>query len=566
MDTTKYKSLFLKETNGHLTSIESTLLALEANPLDKASIDALFRHYHSIKGMSASMGYPSLKDFSHVQEDLLQKLRSSGEQVSEDVISALLSALDIMQEIVRLIEIDEPYDIDTTALKNRITELADAPAQKEDAPKETTNADQSTPLTPTADKITFNPDTPSGEDTKKNQPSQVQQHLKLSNIMKVESHVFDDLLRITGDLLMSLSSIKNIATSTRSIELKEGIHNLGKSVEELNENILSARMLPFKNLTVSLPRIVRDISKSNGKEVGFRVDGEDISLDRSILEGMSDPLVHMIRNSVDHGIEAPNTRVTVGKPAKGTITVRAFENKDRAIIEVFDDGKGIDVKKLKEKAIANGMDSDEVRGMSNQEALQLICKAGLSTKITVTEVSGRGVGMDIVKSSVEEIGGKLEIESVQGKYTKMIMELPKTASIIKVLLLGIEDEVVCMPISKITRILKINNETLKETGVFFNQNDVPFLTLKDAFGLESTTDEDESTVILFEEKPGNSVLSNEALLSAMVVDRLIDEVNAYIRPLTAPFSKLDYATGFTILGDGRPVFLLDLVKVAKDAR
>jgi two-component system chemotaxis sensor kinase CheA len=265
MYSSKYKSLFLQETYEHLSGIEKGLLTLEKTPGEESIVDKLFRHYHSIKGMCASMGYNTMKRLTHAQEGILDGIRQTkGAVASQEMISVLLECLDVLKEMTKRIEEDRPHDIDIEPL------------------------------------------TPSGAG------------LKLSSIMKVEGRVFDELLNLTGELLTVFSGLRAMAAQSRSIELKEEVYSLGKTIEALRTNILTSRMLPFQDLTQNLPRIVRDISRKNGKRIELKIEGSEISLDRSILEKMGDPLVHIIRNAVDHGIEDVDERKKAGKPDVGT--------------------------------------------------------------------------------------------------------------------------------------------------------------------------------------------------------------------------------------------------------
>ena len=559
MDTSKYKDLFLKETNDHLSGIEEGLLSLESNPTDAslpAAINTLFRHYHSIKGMCASMGYMNLKNFAHAQEDLLDRLRSSGEGPAADMVSVLLSSLDLMRDIVQGVEDNDPAEVDTSALITTIKELTEGGAAATAAPPA---------ATPPGAQDTTKASAPAVAATGPSVQPAPSQRLKLSKVMKVESSVFDDLLRITGDLLMALSELRSIAQTSTSLDLKNGVHRLGKTIEELHSGILDARMLPFSSLAENLPRIVRDVAKKSGKEVDFKVEGAQISLDRSILEGMGDPLVHLIRNSVDHGIETPEEREAAGKPRKGTITLRATGKKDHAVIEVHDNGRGIDAGRLKEKAISRGMPEDEARALSDNDALMLVCTPGLSTKESVTDVSGRGVGMDVVKSVIEEIGGTLSIDSAPGKYTKMTMELPRASSIIKMLLVSIAGEVVGIPLTKVDKVMEMEADVKRAMslngGIMFMGKKLPSIKLREVFGIKGEVKDDLSTLVLVQMDGTEPDGTNK--LVTIEVDRLIDEIDAYIRPLMPPLSKLSCASGFTILGDGRPVFILDVGQVTK---
>ncbi|MEK7773486.1 MAG: ATP-binding protein, partial [Deltaproteobacteria bacterium] len=390
--------------------------------------------------------------------------------------------------------------------------------------------------------------------------------LRISDIMKVESRVFDDLLATVGGLFMSLSTFKSMTHGIRSVEFKDSVHALGRSINSIYYNILSARMLPVEDLTEGLPRVVRDISKKSGKEVELRIEGSELRLDRAILEGLGSPLVHIIRNAVDHGIESMDERRSIGKPSSGTISVKAYAEKDRAMIEVSDDGGGIDVQKLKAKAAAKGFPPESLESMTGKEALMLTCVPGLSASDDVTDTSGRGVGMDVVKATIEGLGGSLEIESVTGKGTKIIMELPRTSSIVKSLLVTAGAEQFLLPISKIIRAVEVS--TVNVSGGFLDMDGVkvPVIGLAKALGIKKRHENRLSTVILAEAANAASGAqgAGENLVGVMV-DDFLDEIDAYVKPLLPPMSRIWGVSGITIMGDGRPVFLLDLMRIISRA-
>lgn len=538
MDTSKYKALYLQETGEHLSGVEQGLLALEKNPDDTKTIDDLFRHYHSIKGMSASMGYEPIQKLSHRQEDLLDKVRLKQLPLTDYMLSALLVCLDGLKHLVRMVEEDKPPEMDIQPLLVKIQDAIDGKGPEQTG-RAAGQSDRAAVQITTDDAA---PDESSG--------------LKLSHVMKVDSSVFDDLLANLGDLFMALSTFKRLSNDSRSIELKDGVHMLGKSINTLHSNILGARMLPVEDLTSALPRVVRDIAKKNGKEVELRSEGTDISLDRAILEGLSAPLVHIIRNAVDHGIESPHEREAAGKPRAGEITIRAFGRKDRAVIEVVDDGRGIDVTKIRSKAISHGMDERKVRAMTDREALMLVCLPGVSSADTVTDTSGRGVGMDVVKDAVEGLGGSLEIDSTPGKGTRLTMELPRTTSIIKALLIAVCGEPFLLPLSRIEKVMEV--EAFHLYGATYNTNgmEVPIIPLGRLMGMDEGPERATYTLVIVESGAGGS-----KDLIAFKVDDFGAEMNAYIKPLLPPISRLWGISGIAIMGDGRPVFLLDLQQI-----
>lgn len=532
MDTSKYKALYLQETHEHLSGIEKGLLQLDKGPGNSVAVDSLFRHYHSIKGMSASMGYEPLTRLAHAQEDLLDRVRSNKTVPAPETVSTLLECLDALRALVRKVEGGEPLDTDISPFIDKIKTARDAAATGSTAAA----AHAATPA---------------------HEGAAV---LKISDMMKVEGRVFDDLLATVGDLFMSLSAFKSLTHGVRSIEFKDSVHALGRSINSIYHNILSARMLPVEDLTEGLPRVVRDISRRSGKEVELKIEGADLRLDRSILEGLGSPMVHIIRNSVDHGIEPGDERLSAGKPASGTISVRAYAEKDRAVIEVSDDGGGIDVDKLKAKAVAKGFPQARLASMTAKEVMMLVCVPGLSTSENVTETSGRGVGMDVVKETVEGLGGSLEIESVHGKWTKIIMKLPRTSSIVKSLLIADGAEQFLLPMSRIIRAMEVNASSVAGGTLDMNGVGIPVIGLGSALGIRKRHENSISTVILVDGSGAGG-----AGVVGVVVDSFLDEIDAYVKPLTPPISRIWGVSGITIMGDGRPVFLLDLTQIISRA-
>jgi two-component system chemotaxis sensor kinase CheA len=585
-ETSQYKALFLSETDEHLLNIERGLLFIEDEdnytPAKLAeTIDDLFRHYHSIKGMCASMGYENLKDFSHAQEALLSTLRDSKQTPGKGIISTLLASLDLMKrmnENIRLdnihLETPEGSEIKETAaaLKEELASLSAINKKKSQS----------------SDGLN---DKPESMQTQSNKPLsqkpliQKPVRMQLPTTMKVESSVFDNLLRITGELFINHSKLSLASralgsrakgegvqasraqgsSSALSLEQRESLHKMSLNIEELHEEILNARMLPINNLTQNLPRIVRDIAASSGKDVEILFEGTALKLDRAVLESMGDPLIHLVRNAVDHGIEEPRKRQASGKPTKGLITVRAREEGEFIALDVHDDGKGIDAGKLRAKAAMSGLTEAQVSAMTDDEALMLVCTPGLSLKETITDISGRGVGMDVVKSAIEAVGGTLKIASSRGEFTRTTMTMPKSASIMKLLLIGMGPEVMGLPMSKVERVVELRGDELKNGEFNFGRNTIRAINLSKLLGIDGAwsidpkPDEIMSAAIVRADKDSDS-------LRAIIVDQIIDEVDALIRPLMPPFTNMFCTSGLTITGDGRAVFLLDVAETILAAK
>lgn len=529
MDTSQYKALFLRETGEHIRGIGDELLRLENEPHNSTAVDNLFRHFHSIKGMAASMGYEALASFSHQLEDLLDAVRKKRITLTSQIMDTLLSGLDTMQTFAQLIREDKPLDLDTNSLLSAIKMILT----------------EEKPLAPSAQKAE-----PAATSPPPVQPTL--QKLGLPTTMKVDSSVFNNFMESVGELFTVRSRLREIVADSLSVEFQETTHGLGRIIEDLYYAVVTARMIPFEDLTQNLPRIVRDMCKKGGKDVELLIQGGDVKLDRAVLEHMADPLVHMIRNAVDHGIEAPEERISLGKPAKGRITVAVARQRNNIIIEITDDGRGIDVNKLKEKALLAGIQEERIKNMADKELLLLICTPGLSLAPKVTETSGRGVGMDVVKGNVESIGGRLEITTTPRQGTKITLELPVTISIVKVLLVSLGAELFAFPISKVLKVMDVNRADIKGDktcrSVIYNDTEVTIVDLRNILALPSLAEKDPISVVVIDAKGKKS---------GVIVDDFEGEIDGYIKPLSQPMTRMQGVIGVTVLGDGRPVFLLD---------
>ncbi|MBI5562156.1 MAG: chemotaxis protein CheW [Deltaproteobacteria bacterium] len=553
MDTSKYKALYLQETSEHISGIEKGLLALEKGDADATTVDHLFRHYHSIKGMSASMGYEPIQKLAHAQEDLLDRIRQKRMTATPTVTDALLRCLDGLKALLKRVEDGGALNLDIAPLYASIKDAIEG------------RLDQAAMTAPAAGRPAAGRPAPDAAAPGASGAAE----LKLSHVMKVEGKVFDDLMATVGDLIMALSTFKAISHGSRSIELKEGVYMLGKHINALHNNILSARMLPIEDLTEGLPRVIRDMSQKSGKEVELRIEGASLRLDRSTLEGLGAPLVHIIRNCVDHGIESVDERLRAGKPRSGVIQIKAYSKRDKVIIEVSDDGRGINAARIKEKARARGVAEERLRAMTDKDALMLVCLPGVSGADVVTDTSGRGVGMDVVKGVVEGLGGAIGISTVPGAGTRIDMELPLTTSIIKALLVTEGPELFLLPISRIERVLEVHRNEISGGRFSYDGAVVPVISLGAALGMAEAPERDYYSLIIVHGRTlsgvSPAVEAETREVAAIRVDAFGDEIDAYIRPLAPPISRLWGASGITVMGDGRAVFLLDVSQIVSKA-
>ncbi|MDH4226482.1 MAG: ATP-binding protein [Deltaproteobacteria bacterium] len=538
MDASKYKNLYLQEARERIAAIETELVELEKDPSGTKPVETLFRSYHSIKGMSASMGYELVQRFSHAQEDLLDAVRSKKLGVTGDLISLLLECLDKMKALAEAIEHDAEQNeaaVDAMIVKIQAAKTAPppsaAPAKPEAEPEEKKQAAAPRPV------------------------DEQKQHISIADTIKVERAVFDKQLDITGNLMTELSRLKAEAENVQSMAMHDIIRALERSLDELRENILDARMVKFDSITQTLPRIVRDVCRNTGKEAEIIIEGASIAMDRSVLETMSDPLIHIIRNAVDHGLEPPADRKKAKKPEKGTIKVRALSRRDRIFITITDDGRGIDRDRIREKALQS-MPQDRVMSMTDKELLMLICLPGFSTAKQVSDISGRGVGMDIVKSTIDDLGGDFTIDSILGKGTIMTIELPKASSMMKLLVVRVGNEQFSLPLSKVHRVIEAERSEISTGRIEYYGKSIKVSLLKNLLRIPDDDCTETLRVALLE----TGVEGDE--LFALAFDDFVDDMDAYIRPLAPPFSSIWCAAGITILGNGRPVFLLDIPQLA----
>ena len=527
MDTAKYKLLFLKEAGEHIASIEAGLLSLESGEGSLKTIDDIFRGFHSIKGMSASMGYEAIAQVAHTLEDILGGYRGDKRVPHRKATAIFFKGVDCLKTMVREVSEERESTVDAegfvSVVKGEHDAIIAAGREKVEEEEEEEETPQVTP-----------------------------QKLDLPKSIKVEGSLFDDLLVVVGELLSIRSGLLEYSTGSTEMEVKESIHGLGKNLERLYTMVLAARMLPVEDLTYNLPRMVRDLSRGANKEVELFISGKEIRLDKMVLEKMGDPLIHLIRNAIDHGIEPQEERLKQDKPPKGRLSISVRRRQENVVMEVRDDGRGIDIAGVRDKALEMGIPPDSVEKMSKKEMLLVTCLPGLSLAREVTDISGRGVGMDIVKEGVEAVGGSLEMDSTKGKGTVVRLFLPLSVSIIRVLTVYSGDEMFAIPIASVMHVIEIERGLLRKKSrptVDLNGEPVPVNSLANLLGTTSPNGGRLSRVVLVTIKEERFGLE---------VDDTGDEMEAYIKPLSPPLTKVRGVSGVTILGNGRPVLLLDL--------
>ena len=531
---------FSAEAEENIAAMEDALLALERNPKDDGSIQVLFRLSHSLKGGAAIVGMMGLSDYMHALEDLLEKLRDHEVKITSALITVLLGAIDNAKQILH------------TALEKKRDELSDA---------DQTVIDQ---LQAYAQGAVVDEGEADGGNGAGVEVEAVGAHKNVrgSGTLRVDISRLDRLLNLTGEILIARGRMGQlIDEQARGIggELESVFHNSDFLHSELQELVMQLRMVPIGPLFRRYTRTVRDVAADNKKEADLVIEGADVEVDATVSEHLREPLTHMIRNALDHGIEAPKVRKKAGKPAAGKIILRAFHDAGNIVIQVEDDGKGLDRAKILEQAVNQGI-VKEGETLNEQETYRLLLRPGFTTAETVTDLSGRGVGMDVVHRNIESLRGSLHISSEQGKGSIFTIRLPLTLAVIDGFAVGVADETYIIPLSSVTECIQLpmDHDSERErdgSGILELRGEaLPFMRLRRLFDVEGTPPDRQSVV----------VLQHPSGRAGLVVDSLFGETQTVIKPLGKPIHDVEAISGSAIQGDGTIALILDVGELVEE--
>ncbi|HUU75781.1 MAG TPA: chemotaxis protein CheA [Methanoregulaceae archaeon] len=656
-----YRSLYIAESRENHENIVKNLLILESGS-DEGAIGEIFRSAHSLKGMSASMGFEGMETLCHAMEDVFQEIRNGSIGVGPDLVDNLLETADDIEGMLDDIEgggtgIASELDEKVSALKAWISGqeensgLVDSPAQPVEIETGAVAGDNDTEsvpvpagspryhigvqLSPECDnrnlrglivlsnleeighieaiipdrdiiedgefdgsfeleiitdagrdalevitsvtdvasvviteqgagaaglKKSMNAPAPPADDAPQSPavmkpPVKLKKSREIKNL-RVNISRLDQMMNLIEDLVINRGRITQIAQKYQIKELDETLNMVGRSVSDLQDMMMKIRMIPLNHIFNRFPRTVRDIAHREGKEVDFIIEGGETDLDRSVMDGLNDPLMHIIRNAIDHGIESPHQRELLGKPTKGTIRLSARRDRDNVIITIEDDGGGINVEKVKEKAQKAGLISGEAAdALSNGEAFDLLLLPGFSTAETITDISGRGVGLDVVKNSIESLKGIIRIESSEGKGTKFELLLPPTMAIVNVMMVRINGKRCAIPVNNVVEVASLAQQKIHRVGlqeaVMIRGDVLPLDRLDDMFGFS------EKSEILV-------VLQNQNRKRSIVVDMIEGQQEVVIKPLSTVIGICRGVSGVTIPGDGEVVPVIDVNSILKE--
>jgi len=688
MDISQYKDLFITEAQEHLEALNQSMVDLEKEPGNPDVLTEIFRSAHTLKGMSATMGFDQLTELAHEMENVLDGLRSEDIEATTDIVDLLFSCFDMLGALVAAIAEESPKALDTrpqiealrrvyegekghilsperppaevkkpelpaaeVAASEETEEVVEEepeeepegeePVEEPEAKEEEEEGEKTLHLKITLDKdcvlksvrvfmifkklsqmgkvVTSRPSVEDLEDEKFERSFEVffsteeqlekvrKALLTIAEVHEVEAlqvdeaeeiavevaqvevegapperdeatplpspepggaaappirtqsvrvniSRLDNLMNLIGELVINRTRLQEVASSYDIPELREALANTARLTADLQDEVMKTRMVPVEHIFNRFPRMVRDLAKSRRKEVDFTIEGKDIELDRTILDEISDPLMHLLRNAVDHGIDSPETREKLGKPRRGSIKLQARRDRNYVSIEVSDDGQGVDANKIFSIAVERGLISPEERvSVSEEDALRFLATAGFSSAEEIDGVSGRGVGLDVVKNKVESLGGMLLMTSRMGEGTTFAMKLPLTLAIIQALLVKVREEIYAIPLGVVAETAVVSSHEIKYVSnqevIFLRDETLPLLRLAKVLEVAADNGQGSFPVVVVE----------VAVKSvAIAVDELLGQQEIVITSLDRFLKGIRGFGGATILGTGEVALILDI--------
>lgn len=559
---------FLIEADELLLSLDTNLVELENHPNDSDLLNEIFRAAHTIKGTSSFLGLAEVTTLAHRMEDVLNKLRKNELNLSADIMDVLLRSLDILKSLIENVKSKDEAKPDTTAIIEELSKIyngenycssKESANHQENIAVEDSRAPESIE-TPIEDIKQYN--------TPENKTEPVNKTNKSRNndqTIRVGVDRLDLLLNMMGELVLGRNSmIQAVSDLIRKYEgedeleyLSQTANNINFITTELQDAVMKMRMQPVNHIFKKFPRLVRDLSRDSKKTIDLMIFGETTEVDKSVLEEIGDPLIHILRNSCDHGIELPADRKAKGKPEQGTIKLRAAQEGSHIVIKVEDDGKGFDLEAIKAKAIERNLSSKaELENMADKQIFGFIFEAGFSTAAQVTGVSGRGVGMDVVRTNIEKLNGIIELDSQKDVGTTITIKLPLTLAIVQGLLVVVNEETYVIPLSSVLETVRIDQEEIN----YMNKR--PVLNLRDEviplIDVDAVLKNRRSELVLTE-KPYVVIVALGNKKLGIMIDRFLGQEEVVIKSLGRYLNNTAGLAGATILGDGHIRLIIDII-------
>ena len=697
METNQYMEMFLDESHEHLQSLNDGLLGLEDNAEDLSVLNEIFRNAHTLKGMSATMGYNKIAELTHEMEDVLDALRKEQLKINEDIIDTLFKCVDSLEQMIDNVGNGEPEDLidvsglvaklssilkgeaapaaapapaatpapaaqaatpapaasssktfdlteseksviqeatssglrgihltvtlaetcllksarsymvmnaldevgeviktippaedleqekfersfevilvspaEETAIQEAVmniseiekaeTEIIDLNAKPEPAPEPVKEEKPVAPPPPPKPSAPANAPAHKAPAASKAAPAQpsggagAAKKAHASQSVRVDIDKLDTLMNLMGELVVNKVRLEQIGQTHRLSELTETLEQMDRVTTDLQNIVMKVRMVPVSQVFNRFPRMVRDVTKELNKEINLTIEGEETELDRTVIDEIGDPIMHLLRNSLDHGVEMPDVRVQKGKPRVGEVKLIARHEGNNVVIMVTDDGKGIDAEVIRRKAVEKGLfTQDEVDRMDDADAVRIIFLPGFSTAEKISDISGRGVGMDVVRSKIESLSGHVDVETHVNEGSVFKIKLPLTLAIIQAMLVKVQEEVYAIPLGSIDSTINIQPEEIKTVQnhevIVLRGEIIPIIRMEQTLFVPHVKDSDETFVVV--------VHAGESK-AGIVVDKLIGQQEIVIKTLGNLFMGLKMFSGATVLGDGRVALILDV--------
>lgn len=527
----EYKEIFIAEALEYFDALNRHISTLEKQPDDEQTLAEVFRLLHNLKANSKAIGYLQISDVSHKLETAFSLIRSKELKFSEEVVTVLFDGIDLLGELIRGVARDENPDADPVLLRNLdliVESLSDSTIELTKVQKYNTS-----------------------------------KNLALSDLVYIRIKKLDHIMNLVGELMIDRDRIISIGKETDNSELKAVSSHLYRITEDLQYSVMDARLVSIGSLFNKFPRIVRDIAAAEKKMVDLTLTGQDIQIDRNILQIMTDSLLHLVRNAITHGLELPEQRVKHGKSKTGHLHLNAQSDRENVLIELSDDGKGMDYKQIRRTAIDRKLVTAEAaKNLNEAETLSFLFEPGFSTAKVVTEYSGRGVGLDVVKNAIDSIGGRLMVKSEKNQGTTFTMLLPTSIAVKGALLFEVDGSFYAIPLIHTDQVVAMDKDEIHEVGNMMIA-DLKGETVTVVY-LHELLNADENNMRLGDKSRLKGQVQNIVVVSynnrklGLIVDKLYRQQDIVVKPMSKPLDRIDLYGGVTLLGSGKVCLVLDV--------
>ncbi len=562
---------FLVESYENLDQLDQDLVALESAPTSRELLSSIFRTVHTIKGTSGFLGYSNLERVSHTGESLLAELRDGARRMDQATTDVLLALVDTLRAILASIEAGrgDDHDVEPTIARIVAVQEGAVPPEPAAVPESAPSPEPEPAAEPAPEparkvigkrRATEAPAAPTPAAPVAEQPEPEHHRNAAESSIRVDVELLDSLMRQVGELVLVRNQFDRLSDRGEDAELARSAQRLSLIATELQEGVMKTRMQPIEHVWNKMPRVVRDLASMLGRKVSLSMLGGETELDRSLLEAVKDPLTHLVRNAVDHGIEAPAERVAAGKPEQGQVTLRAYHAGGQVIVEIADDGHGIDPDAVAASAVNKGLRTEEqVRAMTPQEIYELLFLPGFSTAKAVTNVSGRGVGMDVVRTKIEAIGGSVDVDSQPGAGTTWRLRIPLTLAIMPALTVTCGARTFAIAQTNLLELVAVDSSQLEYVGTApvyrLRGALLPLLSLAEVLGMEPQQQASHTI----------AVLQADEQRFGLLVDRVLNNEEIVVKALSSRIKQIGLYSGATVLGDGDIALILDVQAIARRA-